>query len=202
MRQGNFFLKIIVFSGLVLFIPQPSLSESYDNILSVFDHQFHEKKVFEPQKIDCSRCHNFSLDPSTKKVIPTLDLKFSSFKKPYKEICHSCHTGGEKEYSSAPRTCYTCHRSFENILVIKPRDHENLAWKSAHSTAARVNGQSCMNCHMVSQCVKCHLRREDVEPVNHSRNFRYYHSLQVRQQPHRCDACHTKTFCVKCHLGN
>lgn len=196
MRSG-----IIRFTSLFLFMPYVCCAEISDNVLAIFDHQMHERKVFAVQKIDCSRCHNFSLDASTQRVIPNENLRFSSFNKPFKEICHSCHTGGEKAYSAAPHTCYTCHRRFENILSIKPRDHENLAWKQAHSTAARVNGQSCMNCHMISQCVKCHLRRQNVEPMNHSRNYRYFHSIQVRAEPQRCDACHTTSFCENCHLG-
>lgn len=193
---------IILFAGLVLFMPYNCRAEASDNILSMFDHQLHERKVFGIQKIDCSRCHNFSLDPLTNKVMPSENLKFSSFNRPFKEICHSCHTGGEKAYSAAPHACYTCHRRPENMSAIKPRDHENLAWKQAHSTAARAGGQLCMNCHMISQCVKCHLRRQDVEPINHSRNFRFYHSIQARAEPHRCDACHTNQYCVNCHLGN
>src|SRR3990167_8980253 len=121
MRYKNRCLSVIIYVTLTLSLSHVCLAESYGDISVVFDHQLHERKVFSVNKIDCSHCHNFYLDPATQKVMPNAALKFSTFNKPLKQICHSCHTGGQKEYISAPHACYTCHRRFENILAIKPK---------------------------------------------------------------------------------
>src|SRR3989344_3114335 len=95
-----------------------------------FNHQFHNCKVFKPQKIECSSCHNFSVNPETKKAILLKDYEKSSLHESLRSICHSCHQSGEPRYAKAPKTCYTCHRSIENIKTIRPKDHFGIGWKS------------------------------------------------------------------------
>jgi hypothetical protein len=169
--------------------------------LSRFDHQAHLDKVFNVKKIDCSHCHNFTLDTKTNEIKLNEFAKGSIFKIPVKQICHECHQSNDPEHANAPQTCFTCHRSMEGIKKIKPANHINLAWKSSHVTEARINSESCMNCHMTSQCAKCHLQRNNIEMKNHPRNFKFVHSVQARATPQRCDSCHTKNFCISCHVG-
>lgn len=166
-----------------------------------FDHDFHVDKVFKPQGIECSKCHNIQLDRATGKATAESALKTSAFRTTAKEICHGCHRSSEPKNVGAPQTCFTCHASETSLGAIKPPNHSNVAWKSSHAVDARVAGDKCLNCHTTSQCVKCHAQRNDIEMRNHTRNFRFFHSVQARLQPQRCDTCHTKSFCVNCHLG-
>lgn len=170
-------------------------------IAEKFNHEMHEAKVFTPGKVQCSKCHNFSLEPSSGKLIPEAALHEQSLKLSLKKMCHECHQGGNPQFESAPKTCFTCHSSATSLSAIKPQNHSNVAWKKSHALEARIAGDSCLNCHTNSQCVKCHTRRNDIEFENHSRNFRFTHSIEARLQPQRCDACHTKSFCVNCHVG-
>jgi hypothetical protein len=171
------------------------------DITARYDHEFHETRVFSPRKIQCSQCHNFSVDQSTGKSKAESGLELSTFRKDMKSICHECHSGAETKNKDAPKACYTCHRSAENLREIKPNNHSNVGWKDAHATNARTDAGSCQNCHTTSQCVQCHQRRNDIEFKNHSRNFRFFHSVQARAQPQKCDACHSRSFCTDCHLG-
>lgn len=172
------------------------------DVLSRFDHEEHDRKVFRPKSVSCKHCHNFKVDERTGKAIPEEALRKSSFRRDFKSICHGCHVSAEAAGKlNAPQACYTCHRSSENLRAIKPRNHMNIGWAGAHATNARIDGDACLNCHMTSFCVQCHQRRNDIELRNHSRNFRLTHSVQARAQPHKCDSCHSRSFCVECHLG-
>jgi hypothetical protein len=170
-------------------------------MITKYDHPMHIAKVFNPLNIECSHCHNFAIDKATGRAIPNNKLNESIFKLPLKEICHECHRSAETKYETAPKACYTCHRGMTNLSAVRPENHNNISWKNSHATEARVAGDSCMNCHMSSQCVKCHTQRNDVELRNHSRNFRFMHSVYARLQPQKCDSCHMKSFCTNCHLG-
>lgn len=166
-----------------------------------YNHDFHDAKVFKPLGFECAKCHNFALDKVTKQLTPTNDLKKSMFRIPLKEVCHQCHRSTDPRFVDAPKTCYTCHYNPAGLSAIMPPSHSNVVWKSTHGAEARIGGDSCLNCHVTSQCVKCHSERNDIELRNHPRNFRFYHSVQARLQPQRCDTCHTKSFCTNCHLG-
>lgn len=187
-------------SALFLFIFF-STSCFASEMVSGFDHDMHLQKVFKSNKIDCAHCHNFSIDTKGKQINLTEEASESILKISLKQICHECHRSDMPRYKEAPKACFTCHKSMENIKKIKPSNHENISWRSSHSIEARVEGEACMNCHMTSTCSKCHLQRNDIEMKNHPKNFRFFHSIQARGQPQRCDACHTKTFCTNCHLG-
>jgi len=170
-------------------------------MVSNFDHQVHLSKVFKVNNIDCAHCHNFSLDTKSKVIKLTPEASQSSLKLSLQQICHECHRSEEPKYKEAPKACFACHKTMEGIQQIKPMNHNSLAWKTSHTLEARVSGESCTNCHMTSQCAKCHLQRSDISNQNHPRNFRFFHSVQARGQPQRCDACHTKSYCTNCHLG-
>lgn len=191
---------IVKFFIIILFFFLGKYSVGLEPIAG-FDHEAHLSKVFKPQKMDCSHCHNFSVDEKNQKIELTELAKKSVLKIPLKQICHECHQSEELKYKSAPKTCISCHKTMEGLSKIKPASHENMSWKGHHSLEARVGGESCLNCHMASQCSKCHLQRNDAELRNHPKNFKLFHSIQARGQPQRCDACHTKTFCTNCHLG-
>ncbi len=171
------------------------------DVVSRFDHEFHDQKVFKPQSVSCDRCHNFKVNPQTGKAAPEDAFEKSTFRMPFKAICHGCHVSAEASKRNAPQACFTCHRSIENLKAIKPQNHMNIGWANSHATNARIDGESCLNCHMTSQCVQCHQRRNDIDLRNHTRNFRFMHSIMARAQPHKCDSCHSRTFCVDCHLG-
>lgn len=191
----KFLLPILFFFGLF------AVSVKASEMTAGFDHETHLNKVFLPNKIDCAHCHNFSLDQSAKEIKLTNEAKESILKISLKQVCHECHSSDMPKYNKAPQTCFTCHRTMEGIKKIKPPNHESISWRTGHSLEARVRGESCMNCHMTSQCSKCHLQRNDVDLRNHPPNFRYFHSVVARGQPQRCDACHAKSFCANCHLG-
>ncbi len=166
-----------------------------------FDHQAHLSKVFKPNKIDCMHCHNFNMDQKEKRISFSVAATKSILNRPVKEICHECHRSDLSQYKEAPKACFTCHKGMEDIKKIKPVNHESISWRNSHSLEAKVKGESCNDCHAVSQCSKCHLRRNDIDLQNHPKNYRFYHSVQARAQPQRCDACHTKSYCADCHLG-
>ncbi len=170
-------------------------------ILEKYDHEMHENKVFKENKIECSYCHNFEFSGKSYKAKLKSDIDKSTFVKPMKELCHSCHNNAETRFPKAPQTCFTCHRTLENLKSIKPQNHYGVDWNHNHSLNARVSDDSCVNCHSTSQCVKCHVGRDTVFQQNHSRNFRFYHSIEARFEPHKCDTCHTKNYCMNCHLG-
>lgn len=193
--------RVLIFCAHFLFGFIFSAASMADGMTDRFDHEKHIEQIFKPQGIKCSTCHNFSQEEGSKKLIPNENFSKSTFSKPLKDICHSCHRSAETTQKEAPKECYACHRNIDNLKAIKPKNHENMAWKNAHATEARINGQACMNCHITSHCVKCHLRRNDIELSNHSRNFKFFHSVQARTQPQRCDACHSKSFCINCHSG-
>lgn len=178
-----------------------SSSTSSSNMISHFRHDDHIEKVFKPLQVDCTHCHNFTKDEANHSFSLNDKTKDTIFKMPLKQICHECHQSQAPQYEKAPKACFTCHQNMEGLRKIKPASHENISWKSTHSLEARVQGESCMNCHMTSQCSQCHLHRNSVEMKNHPRNFRFFHSVQARGQPQRCDACHAKTYCTNCHLG-
>ena len=174
-------------------------------MIKKFNHEMHDQKVFVPNKIQCNSCHNLGQD-SSGKYIANPSLEAATFQKPLKSICHDCHKVEEAHYDSksgekAPKSCYTCHDSFEKISAIRPQSHISNFWKSSHGWKARTDGASCLNCHSNSQCSTCHTQRNDISQKNHMRNYRYFHSIEARLAPQRCDACHSKTYCTQCHLG-
>lgn len=188
--------KLLIAFTLVI-LPLGS-SWSRTPLIGKFDHQFHEQKVFKPNNVSCSVCHNLNTSAATD-FKATEELKDATFKKPIKQLCHDCHTG--TTYPSAVKQCIFCHDTKERLLQIKPLSHENVAFKERHATEARAFGGQCLNCHTNTQCVKCHVTRNEVINQNHSRNYRYYHSIEARMSPHKCDTCHTQTFCIRCHVG-
>lgn len=170
-------------------------------ILSHYDHELHQQKVFAPQGITCNECHYIQVDPTTKKARPEPGFELASVRRSFKEICHNCHQSRDPKNLTAPQGCFTCHQSIENFDAIKPQNHLFIGWNRSHAINARIDGDSCQSCHTNSQCVQCHLRRNDIIPQVHTRNFRYYHSVEARTHPYSCDACHSKSFCTDCHIG-
>jgi hypothetical protein len=192
-------IKIIF--ALIINFSMMSFSFAAPGILSRFNHEAHEKGAFKTMQFDCSGCHNFSFGSDKVKAKAEAGLTSSTFKADLKNTCHQCHNTENTKFSQAPKECILCHAKMEGAKEIKPLSHQNAEWKTTHSLNARTEGTSCLNCHIQSDCLKCHLRRNDIQMQNHSRNFRFTHSVEARAQPHRCDACHTQNFCVKCHIG-
>jgi hypothetical protein len=173
-------------------------------VISRFNHEAHEKGAFKNMQFSCSNCHNFSFDAKNINAKADANLENTTFKNDFKTTCHQCHNpvkADDPKYKEVPKTCVICHGTNDLSKVIKPLSHQNAAWKTTHSLNARTEGAICLNCHIQSDCLKCHLRRNDIEMQNHSRNFKFTHSIEARGQPHRCEACHTQNFCIKCHIG-
>ncbi len=196
-------IKVILTMFFVFFCTISSYAAN--PMIKKFDHNMHDTKVFIPKQIKCNHCHNVENSPAGKNI-PNSSLKDSTFQKPLKAICHECHKVNDKEFKienseKAPKSCYTCHDSFEKISAIRPKSHQSKLWQSSHGLDARAESSSCLNCHSNSQCSTCHAKRNTILPKNHSRNYRFYHSIEARMSPQRCDACHTKTYCTQCHLG-
>lgn len=190
------------FGILAALSPNTRAGNSVDSgILRRFDHEMHSEKVFKARSISCAHCHNLELDAAGKKAVAVPDSSRSTFARPPRELCHKCHRGSEVVNKDAPKACYSCHVGIDQLQAIKPRNHENISWRTAHALDAKTDAASCVNCHTTSQCTKCHLSRNDVELKNHSRNFKFFHSVEARGRPHSCDGCHTKSFCVNCHMG-
>lgn len=174
-------------------------AENQSSPLKLFNHEYHSQKVFEPQGVYCETCHTFKLDPKAKRVILDENAK-TAFRKSFKAICHDCHTSPDSKIRNAPHGCITCHKGMETLHNIKPQSHSNIGWSKSHGTEARIEKESCMSCHITSQCAECHLQRNDIQFRNHSRNFRFIHSIEARAQPQTCDSCHSRSFCLDCHL--
>ncbi|MEK6625219.1 MAG: cytochrome c3 family protein [Bdellovibrionota bacterium] len=191
---------IITFITSLLLIGIEANADS-SSILAKFNHQMHEEKVLPVLGVSCSVCHNFELGADHKTAKATPDLSTSAFRMSVKEICHQCHNTEAAQYRTVPKSCSICHADQAAMQKIRPKNHENTAWKNTHALNAEVASNTCFNCHITSQCVKCHTRRSDIELKNHSRNFRFTHSVIARAQPQKCDSCHVQTFCVRCHLG-
>lgn len=185
----------------ILMINSLISSISYAGALSRFSHESHEKGAFKTMQFSCSACHNFTIVKDSIPAKAEPGLTNSTFKNDLKTTCHQCHNTEDTKFKDAPKECIICHTSTEVNKQIKPLSHQNASWKTTHSLNARTEGSSCLNCHIQADCLKCHLRRNDIEMKNHSRNFKFTHSVEARSQPHRCDACHTQNFCVKCHVG-
>ncbi len=201
-RIMNDKLKIFIFTIMSVFLITGT--RTYADVASIlvnFDHQMHEEKVLPSFGLSCSTCHNFELNADKKTGKASPGLSTSAFKMTVKEVCHQCHNTENPKFRNVPKSCSICHREASAMQKIKPKNHENIAWKNTHALNAEVNSASCFNCHITSQCVKCHSRRTDIEMRNHSRNFRFIHSVIARAQPEKCDTCHVQTFCIRCHMG-
>lgn len=170
-------------------------------ILRKFDHDMHSTKVFSPNRIECSHCHNLEMDATDKKATAKSGLTQTTFAKPPREICHECHQSTAPAYRSAAQACFVCHSGASDMLSITPKSHSNISWRTSHSLDAKTNPEVCMKCHTTSQCTQCHLSKTDIELNRHTRNFKFFHSVEARMRPHTCDTCHTKTYCTSCHMG-
>lgn len=195
------FLRVLLYS-LCTTITFSFFAEARVEQLKSFDHKFHEENAFKRNKTSCTDCHNLKESKTggaASEFIPAEELASMTFKKTLKEICHSCHSGGQVK--EAPKACYTCHSNPDQLQTIKPQSHIAGSWKNQHALAARADGDQCLNCHSNSQCIKCHASSNTIVKSNHSRNFRYFHSIEARLKPQSCDSCHTKSDCAKCHVG-
>ena len=182
-------LKSSIFCFIFLFLFLSPLAWTENPRIKKFDHGFHVQKVFQPNNIDCSTCHNMERQSG------------STFRKPMKQMCHECHQSAEPKYKAAPKACFTCHDSMDSLSAIKPETHASAVWKQTHSIQARADGDACLNCHTNSQCVKCHSQRDTLFQSNHPRSYRNFHSIEARMAPQKCDTCHTKSYCTQCHMG-
>jgi hypothetical protein len=161
-----------------------------------FDHDRHAR-VLRTSEVTCLDCHRFDALIETADEERAPDLSAQALH-PGSTPCHFCHTGEQTRLSAAPQACTTCH---ENILPLRPADHD-LAWMKVHANMARVNSARCETCHRQAECMDCHARRDSIQTRMHDRNFRFFHGIQARANPMQCSSCHREDFCTQCHARN
>ena len=81
--------------------------------------------------------------------------------------------------------------------VGKPDTH-NGAWLETHGQAARVDEESCLQCHTGrTSCIQCH---QDTQPRSHTPSWvKRGHALEARWSRETCLACHNDDSCIACH---
>jgi Cytochrome c7 and related cytochrome c len=157
-----------------------------------FNHARHASPLAAAH-VTCVDCHRFDEKISASNEDAVRELSRAGLY-PGGAPCHYCHTQSTR-MATAPSACTTCH---ENLLALKPADHE-VAWLKVHGSMAANNPTPCENCHRQSFCVDCHSRRDTIQTRVHDRNFRYFHSVQARANPMQCGTCHREDFCTNCH---
>jgi hypothetical protein len=158
-----------------------------------FNHQSHDKPL-AAKGVACVDCHRFDLKIETAQADVAKELSAHGMH-PGSTACHTCHTAEATRMAGAPSTCITCH---ENLLALRPKDHD-LSWERLHASIARTEPASCENCHSQNECVDCHERRDTIQTRVHERNFRFFHSIAARANPMQCGSCHREDYCIGCH---
>jgi hypothetical protein len=158
-----------------------------------FDHDRHAR-TFGAKGVSCLDCHRFDVLIEAPDEGVARNLSRHALR-PGSGACHFCHVPEPGQIAAAPTACTTCH---ENLLPLKPQDHE-IAWMKAHGGMARANPARCETCHRQAECIDCHQRRDSIQTRVHERNFRFFHGIQARANPMQCGSCHREDFCIRCH---
>jgi hypothetical protein len=156
-----------------------------------FNHVFHLKQVDNA----CERCHKGLPEPgATQRFTPKM------------AICLECHQGDYNDGS-----CMPCHTDFRRV-PLRPLayfSHEGEFLKR-HAHAARVEPNTCAQCHEQTFCADCHARTaatavEFKLPERADRQFLHRndyvtrHAMEAREDPALCSRCHGTSFCQDCH---
>ncbi|MDO8520085.1 MAG: hypothetical protein Q7T11_07990 [Deltaproteobacteria bacterium] len=175
--RKSLLLVVIILTGIL-----PALGKTKKHPYDVYDHEMH-MTFFEAASVACETCH---ADPDS----------FGDRSKVNPVGCHLCHNSAGP-IIDANKPCTVCHDGG----APKPPSHKS-GWKSKHQIYAKLNAESCTQCHTDPQfCLNCHKRRDTVLQTMHRRNFRYFHSIEARANPRKCEACHTVSYCQDCHAG-
>lgn len=155
-------------------------------------------KVHVDAKVKCETCHGTMKD---------IGLA-TRFQLPKMETCLVCH---DNTYASAD--CKTCHLSAPSgriqltftTGVLRPMqgnpygmDH-GPPYEFTHGTRAKLDRATCMQCHIESECLKCHDGL--VKPLSiHPNDYIALHPVEARMDTPKCDSCHRyQSFCAACH---
>jgi Cytochrome c7 and related cytochrome c len=181
-------------SNRYLQLRQPSQARtSTADARGKFNHQAHHAILAERQ-VNCLDCHRFDvlIDAGNEQMARELSMQAQY---PGGAACHYCHTSEQTRVAKAPSACTTCH---ENLMALRPTNHE-VGWLKVHASVAQVSSPQCESCHRQSFCIDCHERRDTIQTRMHDRNFRFFHSVEARANPMRCGSCHREDFCIRCH---
>ncbi len=156
-----------------------------------FSHVFHLKQVDNA----CERCHKVLPEPgSTERAAPKMS------------ICLECH---QSDYNEGK--CTPCHTDLRR-LALRPVayfSHEGEFLKR-HKNSARVEPNTCAQCHEQSFCSDCHastvatpLEFKLPEKLDsqflHRNDYVSRHMIEAREDPALCKRCHGASFCQDCH---
>jgi hypothetical protein len=158
----------------------------YKGVLLHFDHETHEKKTIEGQKLHCSSCH---IHNSAGK----------HFEVP-KELCFLCHFRKAKENEGRAK-CSVCHEISKAPLKKKSAGEEGAEKETKPITHQGIEKSkvSCKSCHFelikgsmdvkTDCCVDCH-HDPTPELMKKIEDKKLMHQEHVTKQTARCFNCH------------
>ncbi|OGQ81076.1 MAG: hypothetical protein A2289_14495 [Deltaproteobacteria bacterium RIFOXYA12_FULL_58_15] len=160
-----------------------------------FSHQTHMERTKET---GCVTCHD-GIQDSTELPVA----------KPSMAKCLTCHNHNQ-DYAQA--RCLDCHPSMQRLplAAVAEFDHSG-DWMARHGMQARVQADSCQQCHTQSTCSECHSRAAPAASVKiypeaverellHRGDWISAHAIEARADGDTCLRCHQDSgFCVSCH---
>jgi hypothetical protein len=171
---------------------------SFPSANLVFNH-----KVHFDRKIECGTCH-FS---AASGKMDDVGLA-TRFQLPKMETCLACHNG-----TTAPAECRTCHLTDPSgrmqltfaSATLRPIQGDPLGldhgprYEFTHSTRAKLDRSTCMECHNDNFCTRCHDSLQKPLSV-HPNDYITLHPLQAKMDSMVCQSCHRlQSFCAACH---
>ena len=177
----------------------------------LFSHKTHGTD----QALDCRSCHP-TYEESEKAGMPKM------------QQCMLCHEGIDEQKPEQRRLSflYGEEASWDRVPVLSDEIifshkihvadkgiacgdcHNGIEESTAVSDGSRVFKDDCMECHARSgkanDCSVCHRQvRKELEPEDHSRNWKQVHGQVVRadtdKSHDRCSLCHVESTCASCH---
>lgn len=113
--------------------------------------------------------------------------------RPTKDKCFTCHKSGAR----AKVSCPTCHTRVPTGKPVSKSAVGSLAhtgtWRKSHGVS---DASSCLGCHKVSFCRKCHQTE-----VPHRAEWPTRHGkVAAKDGSDKCYKCHRASTCQSCHL--
>ncbi len=136
----------------------------------------------------CTTCHDVKEEKSCGMCHTTEAPKLSSRITAYSEkFNHATHI------DNAKIECKVCHADLDAPLPSERIGH--------FPTMVE-----CIACHtqklVSSDCQKCHLKTDDLEPVSHKLDWIHRHGAVASASQNECSACHKQESCQYCHNGD
>ena len=161
-----------------------------------FNHAFHLKQVDNA----CERCHKVLPEP------PRQGTAATERTTPKMAICLECH---QSDYNEG--RCMPCHTDLKRLPLRPVAYFSHLGeFLKRHKNAARVEPNTCAQCHEQSFCSDCHARTvatavEFKLPERLDRQFLHRndyvsrHMIEAKEDPALCKRCHGASYCQDCH---